>query len=181
LVLQSAFEKRTLNSLNFLIWNHRTFICLHMVEIWLRPNDTLPFNQNAHAGADEERKGRWKSRKLIKWTCNGIKYQLSNLQNTVLKTEKLSFPKLENEFLENILRQLVNQHMSFRCFFTKQLLRVFIPASYWKKYGCWAATEQMGKSWLYQMMSILSILRLHIYSLGHPFIELPAFGSYLPK
>jgi hypothetical protein len=45
-----------------------------------------------------------------------------------MKTEKLSFPKLENEFLENILRQLVNQHMSFRCFFTKHLLRVFIPA-----------------------------------------------------
>jgi hypothetical protein len=33
---------------------------------------------------------------------------------------KLSFPKLENDFLENILRQLVNQYTIVQLFFTKE-------------------------------------------------------------
>lgn len=32
--------------------------------------------------------------------------------------EKLSFPQLQNEYLENILRQLVSQHSIVQVFFT---------------------------------------------------------------
>lgn len=35
-------------------------------------------------------------------------------------SKKLLFPKLENEYLENILRQLVNQHTFIQIFFTRQ-------------------------------------------------------------
>lgn len=62
--------------------------------------------------------------------------------------EKLSFPKLENEFLENILRQLANQHNIIQMFFYQtalfRVLTSYYP--YRKKYGCTTATtEQMGK------------------------------------
>lgn len=40
-------------------------------------------------------------------------------------SKKLSFPKLENEFLENMLRQLVNQYTIVQIFFTKQPADVF--------------------------------------------------------
>ena len=40
-------------------------------------------------------------------------------------SKKLLFPKLENEFLENILRQLVNQDAIIQMFFTKEPSSVF--------------------------------------------------------
>jgi hypothetical protein len=40
-------------------------------------------------------------------------------------SKKLSFPKLENEFLENILRQLVNQYPVIQIFFTRQAASAF--------------------------------------------------------
>lgn len=40
-------------------------------------------------------------------------------------SKKITFPKLENEFLENILRQMVNQHNIIQMFYTKNTSSVF--------------------------------------------------------
>ena len=40
-------------------------------------------------------------------------------------SKKLSFPKLENEYLENIIRQLVHQYNVIQIFFTRQPSLVF--------------------------------------------------------
>ena len=40
-------------------------------------------------------------------------------------SKKITFPKLENEFLENILRQLVNQYSVIQIFFSKNPSSVF--------------------------------------------------------
>ncbi|MNF14486.1 hypothetical protein D3C80_2167190 [compost metagenome] len=40
-------------------------------------------------------------------------------------SKKITFPKLENEFLENILRQLVNQHNIIQLFLVKNTSSLF--------------------------------------------------------
>lgn len=39
--------------------------------------------------------------------------------------EKLKFPKLENEYLENIIRQLIHQYNVIQIFFTKEKYSAF--------------------------------------------------------
>ena len=40
-------------------------------------------------------------------------------------SKKLTFPKLDNEYVANILRQLVNQHSIIQMFFTGNIHSVF--------------------------------------------------------
>ena len=92
--------------------------------------------------------------------------------------EKLSFPKLENEFLENILRQLVNQHNVIQMFFTKQPSCVYSCLLIHIEKNMDAEQLQQNK-WVkkvrnrYQIdVSFIYSTRLHhLFSLGHPFIE----------
>ena len=93
--------------------------------------------------------------------------------------EKLSFPKLENEYLENILRQLVNQHTIIQMFFTKQPSCVYSCLLIHIEKNMDAEQLQQNK-WVkkvrnrYQIdVSFIYSTRLHhLFSLGHPFIEL---------
>jgi hypothetical protein len=92
--------------------------------------------------------------------------------------EKLSFPKLENEFLENILRQLVNQHNIIQMFFTKQPSCVYSYLLIHIEKNMDAEQLQQNK-WVKKVRSLYQIdvyfiysERLHHrFSLGHPFIE----------
>ncbi|MFV5684559.1 hypothetical protein ACM55I_03845 [Flavobacterium sp. GB2R13] len=92
--------------------------------------------------------------------------------------EKLSFPKLENEFLENILRQLVNQHTIIQMFFTRQPSFVFSYLIIHIEKNIDAQELQQNK-WVKKVRNLYQIdvyfiysERLHHrFSLGHPFIE----------
>ena len=94
-------------------------------------------------------------------------------------TKKLSLPKLENEFLENILRQLVNQYAIVQVFFTKQELssNAYLVINLEKKTD---ADQLQSAKWVakarnrYQInvIFIYSARLHHRFSLGHPFIEL---------
>lgn len=94
-------------------------------------------------------------------------------------SKKLSFPKLENEFLENILRQLVNQYTIIQLFFNKQTSPLFsyLIIHVGKKID---AEQFQSAKWvdkvrnLYQIdiIFIYSGRLYHRFSLGHPFIEL---------
>jgi hypothetical protein len=94
-------------------------------------------------------------------------------------TKKLSFPKLENEFLENILRQLVNQYAVIQMFFTKRKLSLHshLIIHIEKKID---ADQLQSAKWVekvrnsYQINVIFTYSgRLHHrFSLGYPFIEL---------
>jgi hypothetical protein len=93
--------------------------------------------------------------------------------------EKLSFPKLENEFLENILRQLVNQYAVIQIFFTKQelSLHALLIINLEKKID---AEQLQSAKWVEKVRNCYQINVIFIYSgrlhhrfsLGHPFIEL---------
>nr|WP_315156435.1 hypothetical protein [uncultured Flavobacterium sp.] len=94
-------------------------------------------------------------------------------------TKKLSFPKLENEFLENILRQLVNQYTVIQLFFTKQKLSIhsYLVINLEKKIDAdqlqsakWV--EKARNSYQINIIFIYSGRLHHRFSLGHPFIEL---------
>ncbi|MFV8344642.1 hypothetical protein [Flavobacterium sp. ZB4P13] len=94
-------------------------------------------------------------------------------------SKKLSFPKLENEFLENILRQLVNQHTIIQMFFTKQPSPLFshliihieknIDAEQLQQ-NKWV--KKVRKHYQIDVYFIYSAKLHHRFSLGHPFIEL---------
>ncbi|MFV8369504.1 hypothetical protein [Flavobacterium sp. LB2R40] len=94
-------------------------------------------------------------------------------------SKKLSFPKLENEFLENILRQLVNQYTIAQMFFTKQELSLHsqLVITHEKKID---ADQLQSAKWVAKARNIYQINVIFIYSgrlhhrfsMGHPFIEL---------
>lgn len=93
-------------------------------------------------------------------------------------SKKLSFPKLENEFLENILRQLVNQHTIIQMFFTRPPSFVFsyliihieknIDAQELQQ-NKWV--KKVKKHYQIDVYFIYSERLHHRFSLGHPFIE----------
>ncbi|TDE51428.1 hypothetical protein [Flavobacterium sp. GT3P67] len=101
-------------------------------------------------------------------------------------SKKLSFPKLENEFLENILRQLVNQYSVVQIFFTKQELSLnsHLVINLEKKID--AEQLQMTK-WVKKVKNFYQIDVYFIYSgklrhrmsMGHPFIEFYCYDSAL--
>ena len=91
-------------------------------------------------------------------------------------SEKLSFPKLENEFLENILRQLLNQYSIIQIFFTRHSSSVFSYLIINIDNYTVAQNLQQNK-WVRKVkerfqidISFISSSRLHhLYSLGCPF------------
>jgi hypothetical protein len=94
-------------------------------------------------------------------------------------TKKPSFPKLENEFLENILRQLVNQYTIAQMFFTRQELSSpsQLVINLEKKTDAdqlqsakWVAKARNG--YQINVIFIYSGRLHHRFSMGHPFIEL---------
>lgn len=91
--------------------------------------------------------------------------------------EKLSFPKLENEYLENILRQLIHQYNVIQIFFTRQKCSGFSCLIINIESNIHAQKLQQNK-WVRKVKEHLQIdiafifsskLRHH-YSLGSPFI-----------
>lgn len=91
--------------------------------------------------------------------------------------EKLSFPKLENEYLENILRQLIHQYNVIQIFFTRQNCSGFSCLIINIESNIDAQKVQQNK-WVRKVKEHLQIdiafifsskLRHH-YSLGSPFI-----------
>jgi hypothetical protein len=94
-------------------------------------------------------------------------------------SEKRSFPKLENEYLENILRQLVNQHNIIQMFFTKQPAAVFSYLIIHIEKNSEAQLLQQNK-WVKKVRNRYQIDVYIIYSqkldhrlsLGHPFFKL---------
>lgn len=92
--------------------------------------------------------------------------------------ENRSFPKLENEYLENILRQLVNQYTIIQIFFTKQTSSLFSHLIIHIDKNSDAETLQQHK-WLKKVRNRYQIDVIFIYSgrlhhrfsLGHPFME----------
>ncbi len=91
--------------------------------------------------------------------------------------EKLSFPKLENEYLENILRQLINQYAIIQMFFSKQESSVFSFLIINIENNMDAQQLQQNK-WVRKMKENFQIIILfmsssklhHHYSLGQPFV-----------
>lgn len=94
-------------------------------------------------------------------------------------SKKLSFPKLENEFLENILRQLVNQYTVIQLFFTKEPTPLFSQLIIHIEKNNDAQQLQLNK-WVKKVRNryqvevyfIYSTKLHHRFSLGQPFIEL---------
>lgn len=91
--------------------------------------------------------------------------------------EKLSFPKLENEYLENILRQLIHQYNVIQMFFTRQQYSEFSCLIINIESNIDAQKLQQSK-WVRKVKEHLQIniafifsskLRHH-YSLGSPFL-----------
>lgn len=96
-----------------------------------------------------------------------------------MKTSKnRTFPKLENEFVENMLRQLVNQHHIIQMFFTRDTHAVFSHLIVHVEKNSDAQELQQSK-WVKKVRKrfqialhfIYSNKLLHSYSLGHPFME----------
>lgn len=93
-------------------------------------------------------------------------------------SEKLSFPKLENEFLENIVRQLLNQHNIIQMFFIKHPSSMFSYLIIHIEKNIDAEQLQQNK-WVKKVRNryqidvyfIYSTRLHHLFSLGHPFIE----------
>jgi hypothetical protein len=91
---------------------------------------------------------------------------------------KLSFPKLENEFLENILRQLVNQYTIVQMFFTKEPAPLFSQLVIHIEKNSDAEQLQQHK-WIKKVRNhyhievclIYSTRLYHRLALGHPFME----------
>lgn len=93
-------------------------------------------------------------------------------------SKKITFPKLENEFLENILRQLINQHHIIQMFFTKDTHSLFSHLIIHTEKNSDAQELQQSK-WVKKVRNryqidvyfIYSVKFHHKSSLGHPFIE----------
>jgi hypothetical protein len=93
-------------------------------------------------------------------------------------SKKLSFPKLENEFLENILRQLVNQYTIVQLFFTKEPAPLFSQLMIHIKNKGEGEQVQQHK-WIKKVRNhyhievclIYSTRLYHRFALGHPFME----------
>jgi hypothetical protein len=91
---------------------------------------------------------------------------------------KLLFPKLENEFLENILRQLVNQYTIVQLFFTKEPAPLSSQLIIHIKNKEEAEQLQQHK-WIKKVRNhyhieiclIYSTRLYHQLALGHPFME----------
>lgn len=93
-------------------------------------------------------------------------------------SKKITFPKLENEFLENILRQLVNQHNIIQIFFIKNTSSLFSHLIIHTKKNSDAKELQQSKwvqkvrnRYMIDVQFIYSVKLQHKFSLGHPFIE----------
>ncbi|MBC7847758.1 MAG: hypothetical protein H7Y10_14860 [Flavobacterium sp.] len=109
-----------------------------------------------------------------------FQYSFSKLQkHDIMKTsEKLSFPKLENEFLENILRQLVNQYTIIQLFFTNEPAPLFSQLIIHIKNNEEAEQLQQNK-WIKKVRDchqvevclIYSARLHHRFAMGHPFME----------
>ena len=93
-------------------------------------------------------------------------------------SKKISFPKLENEYLENILRQLINQYNIIQMFFTKQPSSMFSHLIIHIEKNIDAQQLQQNK-WVRKARTLYKIDVYFIYSqklhhrfsLGYPFIE----------
>lgn len=93
-------------------------------------------------------------------------------------SKKLTFPKLENEFLENILRQLVNQYSVIQIFFSKNPSSVFSHLIIHIEKNSDAQELQQSR-WVKKVRNryqidvyfIYSVKFHHKFSLGHPFVE----------
>lgn len=93
-------------------------------------------------------------------------------------SKKRTFPKLDNEFVGNLLGQLVNQHNIIQMFFTKDRHSVFSHLMIHVEHNS-DATAMQQKKWvkkvrtLYQMdvHFIYSEKLRHRFTLGHPFME----------
>lgn len=93
-------------------------------------------------------------------------------------SEKFTFPKLENEYLENILRQLVNQYNIIQMFFTRQESSAFSYLIIHIENSI-DATKLQDSKWvkrakkrcLIDVYFIYSSKFQYRFSLGHPFIE----------
>jgi hypothetical protein len=91
---------------------------------------------------------------------------------------KLLFPKLENEFLENILRQWVNQYTIIQMFFTKEPAPQFSQLVIHIEKNSDAEQLQQHK-WIKKVRNryqvevclIYSARLYHRFSMGHPFME----------
>ena len=93
-------------------------------------------------------------------------------------SEKLTFPKLENEYLENILRQLVHQYNIIQLFFTKSTsssfshLIVHIEQSMDAKQlqeNQWV--KKVRKHFHVNVLFVYSSKLQYRFSLGYPFFE----------
>ena len=93
-------------------------------------------------------------------------------------SKKLAFPKLDNEFVENILRQLVNQYSVIQIFFSKNPSSVFSHLIIHIEKNSDAQELQQSR-WVKKVRNryqidvyfIYSVKFHHKFSLGHPFVE----------
>ena len=93
-------------------------------------------------------------------------------------SKKITFPKLENEFLENILRQLISQHHIIQMFFTKDTSSLFSHLIIHIEKNSDAQELQQSK-WVKKVRNryqidvyfIYYVKFHHKFSLGHPFVE----------
>lgn len=93
-------------------------------------------------------------------------------------SKKITFPKLENEFLENILRQLISQHHIIQMFFTKDTSSLFSHLIIHIEKNSDAQELQQSKwvkkvrnRYMIDVQFIYPVKFQHKFSLGHPFIE----------
>lgn len=101
-------------------------------------------------------------------------------------SEKLTFPKLQNEYLENILRQLVHQYTVVQMFFTPQQSSTFSHLIIHVEQSLDAKKLQENK-WIKKVRKrcqinvhfIYSSKLQHRFSLGDPFYEFYCQSSAL--
>ena len=93
-------------------------------------------------------------------------------------SKKRTFPRLDNEFLVNLLGQLVKQHLVIQMFFTKDRHSVFSHLIIHVDSNS-DATQMQQKKWVKKVRTLYQIevhficsqkLR-HRFSMGHPFME----------
>ena len=93
-------------------------------------------------------------------------------------SKKTTFPQLENEFVGNLLGQLVRQHSIIHIFFTKDSHSVFSHLMIHVENNR-DATEMQRQKWVRKVRTLYQIdvhfiysekLR-HRFSIGHPFME----------
>lgn len=111
---------------------------------------------------------------------NAIKSsQHATLKHDIMETsEKITFPKLENEYLVNILRQLVCQYSIIQIFFNREKSSAFSHLIIHIENSI-DATKLQGNKWVKKVKNqflvdvyfIYSQKLHHRFSFGHPFIE----------